>query len=61
MPEAKSEASVVTEVQSEGAKKILERVGTKRMNEETLRSYREFVESVNRAKESDMARVMMPR
>jgi hypothetical protein len=47
--------------QSEGAKRILENVGVDRLSKETERTYREFVESVNRAKEADMERAMASR
>lgn len=45
----------MTATQKEQTKRILDQVATDRMNSQAERSYREFVTSINKAKDSEIA------
>lgn len=51
----------MTPAQIEAAKRILDRTDTEKMQEDAERSYRNFVESVNKAKDSEIEQALLLR
>ncbi|RVC97438.1 MAG: hypothetical protein EOS66_04105 [Mesorhizobium sp.] len=61
MDERHKSEKQMTIIQTEATKRILDRVASERLDSDAERSYRDFVKSINSAKDSDIERALLLR